>query len=256
MPEVTEYAPGTPSWVDLGTPDMEAAKAFYGRLFGWELADTGEEGGHYQMALKEGKAVAGLGPQQQPGPPYWTTYVSVDSADATAAAVRGAGGTVLMEPMDVLDAGRIAVFADPTGAPFSVWQPGLHLGAQLANEPGTFCWNELETRDPETASAFYSAVFAWKPQTEAEPIPYTQFFRGDASVAGMMDIRGRVPDEVPAHWLVYFTVADCDATVAEAQAAGGSVMVEPVTIPTGRFAIVNDPQGAFFGVIAMTGADG
>jgi predicted enzyme related to lactoylglutathione lyase len=149
MPEKTEYAPGTPSWVDIGT-DVEPAKAFYSSLFKWDCQDAGppEETGGYGFFLRNGKMVAGYGPQQNPGPPFWSTYVSVSDADATAKEAEAAGGTVVMAPMDVMDAGRMAVFQDPQGAFISAWQPSGHKGAQLVNEPGTLCWNELNSRDP------------------------------------------------------------------------------------------------------------
>jgi predicted enzyme related to lactoylglutathione lyase len=253
MAEFTKYDPGTPSWVDIGVHDIEAAVTFYTQLFGWEAEDAGPDSGGYHMLRKNGKFVAGLGPAQDPGPPRWTTYVTVADADATAAAVKDAGGTVLLEPMDVMDAGRMAVFADPTGAVCSIWQPNLHIGSQLANEPGSFTWTELESRDPETAAAFYGAVFGWKAETETEPMPYTQFLLDGKSVAGMMDVTGRVPDEVPNHWMVYFAVDDADATTAATTEAGGQAVVGPMDIPDmGRFAVLTDPQGATFAVIKLS----
>jgi predicted enzyme related to lactoylglutathione lyase len=168
MPEVTEYAPGTPSWVDLASPDPDASRRFYGGLFGWEATDPGpvEESGGYRMLQRDGRNVAGLGPTQAEGQPaVWTTYVSTDDADAIAARVREAGGQVIMEPFDVLGAGRMAVFADPTGAFISVWQPQSHHGADVVDEPGTLCWNELATRDVDAAKRFYAAVFAWQGDT-------------------------------------------------------------------------------------------
>jgi predicted enzyme related to lactoylglutathione lyase len=251
MPEFTSYAPGTPSWVDLGSPDVGAAAAFYGRLFGWEALDAGPDSGGYHMCLLQGKPVAGLGPAQNPGPPYWSTYVTVEDVDATAKAVEAAGGTTLLAPMDVLDAGRMAVFTDATGVPFSTWQPGAHIGAGIANEAGSFCWSELNSRDTEKAAAFYEAVFGWKAETSTEPMQYTQFLLDGRSVAGMLDMTGRVPDDIPAHWLVYFGSDDVDAHVATAREAGGTVYVEPMDIPTGRFAVLGDPQGAFFAVFKM-----
>lgn len=248
MPEMTEYAPGTPSWVDLGSPDVEASKAFYGALFGWEAVDQGPEGGGYHMFELRGRPVAGLGPAMNPGPPYWSTYVTVADADAAAAAVRDAGGVAFLEPMDVLDVGRMAVFADATGVPFSVWQPGKHPGAGLVNEVGAFCWNELNSRDPQAAAAFYGSVFGWEAKADDGMADYSMFLREGSPIAGMIDMRGRVPDEIPAHWLVYFGVADVDATVATAGEADGTVFVPPTEIPNmGRFAVVGDPQGAFFG---------
>jgi uncharacterized protein len=254
MPERSSYAAGTPSWVDIGT-DVEGAKKFYGSLFGWTTQDAGppEETGGYGFFLKNGKVVAGYGPQMNPGPPFWTTYISVDDADATAKKVEAAGGTVVMAPMDVMAAGRMAVFQDPQGAFISAWQPGEHKGAQLANEPGAFCWNELNTRDVAGSSAFYEKAFGWKAVTQTDgPMPYTEFRLGDTTIAGMMDMPPMVPAEVPPHWLVYFAVDDTDATVKQTEKAGGAVRMPPMDIPVGRFAVLADPQGATFAVIRMT----
>jgi predicted enzyme related to lactoylglutathione lyase len=252
---MTEYANGVPSWVDLSSPDVDASVAFYGGLFGWDLQSGGPEAGGYGMFLLRGKMVAGVGPIQDPNqPPVWSTYVNVDDADVTVKAARDVGATVFVEPMDVMDAGRMAIFADPTGAVIGVWQPGMHRGAQLVNEPGTFCWNELNTRDPDKAKAFYADVFGWEAETQTmgEGGPsYTEFKVGGKSVAGMMDIRGRVPDDVPAHWLVYFAVEDTDETVATATRQGGMTFVPATDIPPGRFAVLGDPQGAAFAVIKM-----
>lgn len=251
MSERYGYAPGTPCWVDLGT-DVDGAKSFYGGTFGWEAADAGpvEETGGYGMFRKDGKVVAGYAPKQGPGPPAWTTYVSVAEADATASAVIAAGGTVLVEPMDVMTAGRMAVFSDPEGVAFSVWQPGEHTGAEVVNEPGAFAWNELNTRDLARSLEFYYAVFGWVSEIhEMGTGSYTEIKLAGRSVAGAIDMSGRVPDEVPPHWLVYFMVSDCDTTVARAKELGGSVLVGPLDLPVGRFAVVADPQGAHFAVI-------
>ncbi|HVF74931.1 MAG TPA: VOC family protein [Acidimicrobiales bacterium] len=253
MPAFTEYAPGTPSWVDLASTDLPGSIAFYGALFGWEAADQGPEAGGYTIFMKDGKAVAGLGPQFAEGaPPNWATYVSVADVEAAVGLVREAGGTVFVEPMDVLDAGRMAVCADPTGAGFSLWQPGAHIGAELANEPGAFCWNELNTRDSETAAAFYGAVFGWKGKTSEGGGGYTELQLEGKSIAGMVDITERVPAEVPAHWMTYFGVESCDAAVATVQELGGSLTVGPIDMAgVGRFAVVTDPQGAHFAVFEM-----
>jgi predicted enzyme related to lactoylglutathione lyase len=257
MSERTSYEPGTPSWVDLGSPDLDAAVEFYGALFGWDVAESQspEQTGGYRMAILSGKPVAGMMPLMQEGqPPAWTTYVSVEDADATAAAVKEAGGRVIAEPMDVLDVGRMAVFADPTGAVFSVWQPRAHPGSGLANEPGAFAWNELNTRDPDAAKSFYAAVFGWEPDDHdmGEMGTYTEWKVGDASVGGMMDMRGRVPDQVPANWLVYFAVKDTDAAAEKVKELGGGVAFGPIDIPAGRFAVVHDPHGAMFAVIKLS----
>src|SRR4051812_34112528 len=165
MVEMTDYAPGTPSWVDVSTTDIEAAKAFYGSLFGWESVSYPEMGGYTNFTL-DGKLVCGGVPIQSPGqPPAWSTYVCVADADATARAVGENGGQGAYEPMDVADLGRMAVCIDPTGAFFGLWQPGTHKGAQVVNQPGSFCWNELDTRDIEGAKAFYTKVFPWTAKT-------------------------------------------------------------------------------------------
>ncbi|HZQ27024.1 MAG TPA: VOC family protein [Acidimicrobiales bacterium] len=259
MPEMTGYANGVPSWVDLSSPDIAASAAFYGGLFGWQFQDAGPDAGGYGMFLLRGKMVAGLGPLQDPNqPPAWSTYVNVDDADTTVKTAREEGATVFVEPMDVMDAGRMAIFADPTGAVAGIWQPGQHRGAQLVNEPGAFCWNELNTRDPDRAKAFYAAVFGWEADTQSmgEGGPsYTEFKVGGRSVAGMMDMRGRLPDEAPPHWLVYFAVDDTDQTVATATQQGGMTFMPPMDLPVGRFAVLGDPEGAVFAVIKMQPAE-
>jgi predicted enzyme related to lactoylglutathione lyase len=260
MSEVSEHPPGTPSWIDLGSPDIEATVGFYGGLFGWDVVEgeNPEETGDYRLATLRGKPVAGVMRLMQEGqPPAWSTYVSVDDADEAAEKVRGAGGQVVAEPMDVMDLGRMALFVDPTGAFFGVWQPRSFPGAGIVNETGALSWNELNTRDPDAAKEFYSAVFDW----DARPFEiegggdYTTLHRSgeDHSIGGLMDIRGRVPDEVPANWLVYFAVDDADATAARAGELGGAVAFGPMDIPNvGRFAVIQDPHGATFAVIQNT----
>jgi hypothetical protein len=254
MAEFTEYPPGVPSWVDVSSPDMEASKAFYKALFGWDAQDAGPDFGHYHQFSLRGKLVAGMGPAQDGQPPAWSTYVNVEDADAVMAAVKEAGGSVAFDPMDVADMGRMGFFIDPTGAYTGIWQPGSHKGAQLASETGAFGWNELNTRDPEAAKAFYGAVFGWEATThQVGPTSYTEFRIGDRSVCGMSDMTTmNVPPQVPAHWLVYFGVDDTDAAVATVQANGGSLRVGPMDIPPGRFAIVADPAGAHFAIIKAT----
>lgn len=255
MPQPSTYAPGTPSWVDIGT-DIEGAKAFYGGLFGWTAADAEpvEETGGYGFFFKDGLMVAGYGPQQSPGPPFWSTYVSVADADATAQAVERAGGTVILPPMAVMTAGRMGVFQDPQGAFVSVWEPGDHTGAQVVNEPGAFCWNELQARDVDRAAAFYGDVFGWAPNTHADgPMPYTEFELGGKAIGGMMPMPPMVPATVPSYWLVYFAVEDADASVSTAQSLGATVLMAPMTLPVGRFSVLADPQGATFAVIQLAG---
>jgi predicted enzyme related to lactoylglutathione lyase len=260
MPEVSEYAPGTPSWVDLASPDPDAAANFYGGLFGWDAIETGpvEETGGYRMLQLGGRNVAGLGPTQGEGQPaMWTTYVATDDADSLAAKVRDAGGQVVMEPFDVLGVGRMAVFVDPGGAYFSVWQPQSHHGADLVNEPGALCWNELATRDIDAAKAFYAAVFGWDAETNAYgETSYSEWKLGGRSIGGMIAMNEQWPAEVPPHWMVYFAVDDADAAVGRAQELGGKVAVPPTDTPAGRFAVLNDPHGAVFSVIRLATGDG
>jgi predicted enzyme related to lactoylglutathione lyase len=255
MSERTSYTPGTPSWVDLATPDVDAAAEFYAGLFGWstpERPDSAEMGG-YRRASKDGADVAGMFPLMQEGqPPVWSTYVSVEDADATVAAAKEAGGNVIAEPMDISDFGRMAVFSDPTGAVIGIWQPNAFPGAGRVNETGAFGWNELATRDPEAAKAFYPSVFGWSFDEEdmGEMGTYVMWKAGDALVGGMLDMRGMMPDAIPPHWLTYFGVDDADAAVEKIKELGGELNFGPIDIPVGRFATVNDPFGARFAVLS------
>lgn len=261
MPEVTKYPAGTPSWVDLGSPDPDASASFYSDLFGWTVEDAGpvEETGGYRMCMLRDKYVAGLGPLMGEGqPPSWTTYVSVDDADKTAARVTEAGGQVLVEPMDVMTAGRMAVFMDSVGAAFSIWQPADHIGAQLVNEPGALCWNELTTRDADTAKSFYSQVFdwTWQGMDLGGGTEYWMFQVAGRASGGLMPMVGdEWPADLPSHWMTYFAVDDADASAARVTELGGIVMVPPTDIPPGRFSVVNDPHGAVFTILKLTQAD-
>lgn len=249
MPEFTEYAPGTPCWIDLQTSDVAKSADFYRELFGWERMDLGPEAGGYGFFMKNGKMVGGVGPQMSPGAPIaWSTYVAVTDADAGAAKARQAGGTVIVEPMDVMTAGRMAVLMDPTGAAIGLWQPRDHKGTQLANEPGTWGWSELQTRDLARANAFYEAVFGWKPTPFGDS--YTVFENDGRGIGGSMTMPAEVPAQVPSYWLTYFGVEGTEGAVATVRKHAGTVLVEPMDIPTvGRFAVATDPQGAVFAVI-------
>lgn len=262
MTEMTTYAPGTPCWVDLGSPDLDGSIEFYGSLLGWDVpqSENAELTGGYRIATTRSKSAAGMMPLMQEGqPPAWTTYVSVDDADATAAKVKEAGGQVVAEPMDVMELGRMALFTDPTGAFFGVWQPNEFSGAEVVNEPGAFSWNEVNTRDPEAAKAFYGAVFGWggNDVDMGEAGTYTTWRHPDRaqdgeSIGGLLDMRGRVPDEVPPHWLTYFTIDDLDASLERAQGMGAKLAFGPLELPNGKLAILTDPQGAAFGVYEDT----
>ena len=248
------YGPGVPMWVDLATRDVQASANFYGQLFGWQAEDMGEQAGHYTMFRQDGKMVGAVSPPMSPDtPPVWSTYFQTDDAAATAQKVRGAGGQVMVEPFAVMDQGTMGVFADPAGAAFCVWQPAAHRGAELANTPYSFCWNELHTRDLAATKNFYPRVFDWGVQ--ANPMPeggeYVEWQVNGRSIAGATNMQPGVPAEVPSYWLVYFAVADCDATVSKAQQLGARVMAPCMDIPQGRFAILIDPQGATLGVIRV-----
>jgi len=259
MPDVDQYTPGTPSWVDMSSPDTDASAAFYSALFGWEAGEPGtvEETGGYRMFSLRGRSVAGLGPTRDGGPPpMWTTYITVADADATCAAAAAAGGTVFMQPMDVLEAGRMAVIADPQGAGFAIWQPNLHPGSQVVNEPGSPIWSELAVRDTAPEPAFYAAVFGWTADTTPMGgTAYTTWRLGDHPVGGMIQMDEQWPAEMPPHWMTYFAVEDVDATCAQATSLGATVHVPPREIEgVGRFALIGDPHGAVFSVITMAAA--
>lgn len=252
MVEMTKYTSGTPSWVDVSTPDMEATKTFYGGLFGWEAQTHPEMGGYTNFTMK-GKLICGAAPFMSPDQhPAWGTYISVDDADAITQAIRDNGGQVVAAPMDVTDLGRMALFTDPTGAFFGIWQPGKHTGAQLVNEPGTFGWNELDTRDMDAAKAFYTKVFPWTAKTDGEGADgYTEWQLDGRSVAGGMVMGEQLPADVPPNWLTYFVVTDSDATVAKVHELGGSIMMPGMDTDQGRIAVVADPHGAVFATIQM-----
>jgi predicted enzyme related to lactoylglutathione lyase len=252
--EIESYEHGVPSWVDLGTPDPDRASAFYSELFGWTIEEGPPEAGGYRMCMLRGKPVAGLGPLMNPAaPPSWTTYVTVASADDTAEAVKAAGGQVFMPPMDVLDVGRMAVFADPAGAVFAEWQPGLHKGAGIVNEPNTYCWSELVTTDVAGAKSFYNAVFGWGAESYGEGGPggYTEWKLGERTLGGMMAKPDTMPAQVPPHWMVYFAVDHTDAKLAKITELGGTKIMGPMDIEPGRFAVANDPTGAVFSILKL-----
>lgn len=247
MTEKTSYAPGTPNWVDIGVPDTAAAATFYGGLFGWtfDLAPQPEAGGYGMFSL-DGKYAAGLGPQQNfEMPPFWTVYVSVVDATATAARAQAHGGTIVVDAMDVVDAGRMAVVQDPNGAFISIWQPKNHIGCQVVNEPNSFVWNELATTELIRATDFYTAVFDWGTMDSSEG---SALYTVDGEMVCGAHAAG--PDE-PQGWSVWFAVHDCDASAAKVTELGGSIITPPSDMDFGRGAMVADPAGAVFGIGAM-----
>ena len=277
MLERDGYPPGVPCWVDTRQPDPDAAAAFYGGLFGWEFEDRSPAGSseRYLVAQLRGRDVAGIGsrPEAAPPTPVWSTYVWVESADAAAAQAKDAGGSVLMEPFDVAGAGRMAVLADPSGAGFCVWQAGGSKGSQLVNEPGTWNFSGLNTRDPEGALAFYGALFGWEadsPGTEGDFGAWRKPGYGDFLEQREPGLRRRMADfeapagfedavvwlvpmtpeqfpaDTPPHWSITFAVADADAAAGRVAELGGQVLVPPFDAPWVRMAVVSDPQGAVF----------
>lgn len=273
MPERDGYIPGVPCWVDTSQPDPEAAVSFYGDLFGWEFEDVMPPGsdGKYFIARIRGGNVAAVGsiPEQAPPTAMWNTYVWVESADETALKVSDAGGNVVMEPFDVMDAGRMAVFTDPEGALFCVWQANQNKGAQIVNEHGSVNFNDLNTRDPEGAKSFYGSVFGWQTLQlpggfEMWTLPgYGDYLERDNPelrenmaemdapegfedvVASLVPIGDDQPD-VPPHWNVTFAVDDADAIAAQTTELGGKVLMPPFDAPWVRMTIIADPQGATF----------
>jgi len=273
MPELDRYIPGVPCWIDTSQPDPEAAVAFYRDLFGWDVEDVmpPEAPGDYFIARIRGGDVAGIGGVAEGSPPVatWNSYIWVDSADDTAAKVKDAGATVLMEPFDVMESGRMAVFADPEGAVLCVWQPNQHRGAQVVNEPGSLNFNGLNTRDVDGAKQFYGAVFGWQTLAlDGGALTWTLPGYGDhleslnpgnrermaamGAVKGFEDVVASIlpipadHEDMPAHWTVTFATDDADATAEKASALGGKLLAPPFDAPWVRMTIVADPQGATF----------
>ena len=273
MPERDGYIPGVPCWVDTSQPDPEAAVTFYSGLFGWEFEDVMPPGseGKYFMARIRGGDVAAVGSIPEAAPPMatWNTYVWVESADQTASKVREAGGNVVMEPFDVMDAGRMALFTDPEGAAFCVWQGKDHKGARVVNEHGSLNFNDLNTRDAGGAKSFYGSVFGWQTLEleggfEMWTLPgYGDYLERDNpdlrkqmaeldAPAGFEDVVASlvpIPDDqpqTPPHWGVTFAVDDADAIASKATELGGKLIAPPFDAPWVRMTVIADPQGAIF----------
>ena len=245
--------PGQFCWIDLATSDSEAAKSFYTKLFGWDFEDqpAGPDN-TYTMLRSGGEDIGALYQRDpsMPGPPCWTSYVMVDDLEKSVTRHQELGGAVHMGPYDVMDKGRMAALADPGGAGFCIWQAGTHHGMGKKGEPGAVCWFELMARDVDQSGDFYTELFGWDKETHQMPMPYTVFKADDKEIAGMMNM-DHIPEEIPPHWLIYFSVTDTDAIVASAKELGANVVAEPMDIQeVGRLAVMADPQGAVFAVIA------
>ncbi len=253
----TSYVPGAPVWIDLGSPDIEAATAFYGALFGWEFQSAGPGAGGYGMFTLNGKTVAAIGPLTEEGASSaWTLYFHAVDADATAKAVERAGGTVRIAPDDVFTAGRMAGFTDPTGAQFAVWQPFETSGLDEVTAPNTLCWTELHTTDPDAAKTFYRSVLGWDTQDmPMDGFTYTVTYPSggdeETSQGGIMEISNEMLSSgIKPGWQPSFEVVDCDAVVAKASDQGGGILMPPMDAEgVGRMAVLSDPCGAPFAVI-------
>ena len=261
MAEFTSHAPGTFSWPELATTDQKAGVAFYKALFGWDVNEQPIGPTEvYSMFQVRGKPVGAASTQQpqerQMGvPPHWNSYVTVANVDESAKKAESLGGKVFMPPFDVMDAGRMAVLQDPTGAVFEIWQANRSIGAEILNEPGALCWTELTTTDTKAAEKFYTGLFGWTPKhsTPGSPMEYTEFSVNGQPSIGMMAKPADMPAHIPSYWMPYFQVANCDASSAKVKELGGSIMVGPQDIPnTGRFAVASDPQHAMFAVFQFT----
>lgn len=264
MPIRDSYPPGMPCWVDLGTTDPAAARTFYADLFGWTAdVDPRPEAGGYGQFMKDGQTVAGVGPLMAEGQPTaWAHYIASTDVDASAAAVTEHGGTVLMPPFDVLDAGRMTMFSDPEGAVSGIWQANRHPGAGLVTEPGAWNMSTLATRDAERAATFYEPVFGWKVLRDPEWGDHWELAErigtpDQDAIASLADLNEGFPPQVPAHWQVCFMVADAEGTIARATEAGatthGPLIEMPMNLKMGGLA---DPQGAQFAIIGNGGGPG
>jgi predicted enzyme related to lactoylglutathione lyase len=245
-----------PAWIDLGTNDAAGAREFYATLFGWEInVSPDPQYGGYARALLDGKDVAGIGPTMSPEQPTaWSVYVGTDDIDALSHKVQAAGGHVLAPAFDVGDQGRMAVFADATGAAISAWQP-IAMGGFQTQGSNAFGWAELNARNAGASLAFYHDVFGWDPHTQGVPeAPYTEFEVDGRSIAGATEMSPLAPAAMPNYWLVYFGVDDVDAATAKAVKAGGKEMLAPLDFPGGRMSMVVDPQGAIFGLMHLADA--
>jgi predicted enzyme related to lactoylglutathione lyase len=250
MGKRTSYAPGTFSWVDLATTDPGAAKAFYGAVFGWEAEDSPVgDGIVYTVFSRDGDAVGGLyellEQQRSAGvPPSWLSYVTVESVDDVARRAADLGGTVLSEPMDVMDSGRMAVVGDPTGAVLGLWEPRANIGAGRVNDPGYLCWNDVVTPDPASAAGFYADLFGWDIVEIENAGGYRHIRNRGASNGGLMP--SAMAGNAPPHVLPYFNAGSIDDTARTIDDNGGRLVTEPMQVPAGRFAVAQDPQGATF----------
>ena len=256
MTKVTTNATeGTPNWIDIGVPDVERAKAFYGPLLGWEFADAGPEAGHYNQCLLRGEPIAGMMPNSddQADAYWWGVYFAADDCDTVVERATGLGAEVVIPAMDVMDLGRMAILKDPQGGQFGLWQGRTHPGSRIVNEPGSFVWNELLTRDSESASEFYRTLFGYELEPMEGEMDYVVLRQPDGRYVGGIQgdseiVLGGGKEPVPS-WTTTFAVEDADVAVRTVRGGGGTVEAEPQDSPYGRYASVRDPFGVPFNVM-------
>ncbi|MFN2578378.1 MAG: VOC family protein [Pyrinomonadaceae bacterium] len=250
------HAPGSFCWIELATTDGAGAKKFYSELFGWEAQDDPIGQGMVYTTLKlNGKNAGALyqkgGEEMREVPTHWASYISVTSADETAAKAKALGATVIQGPFDVMEHGRMAIISDPTGAHFCIWQAKQHKGVSVQGETNSLCWNELLTNDTGRAIDFYTKLFGWKTRTDSGATPYSEITNGNEHIGGIMQIQPQM-GPMPPSWVIYIAVEDCDGTAQKATSLGGRQYMPPTDIPNvGRFAVLSDPQGAVFNVIKL-----
>ncbi len=255
MPNIEKNPPGAFSWIELASTDQDSAKAFYSSLFGWTINDQSMgPSGTYTMFQIDGRNIGAAYTMQaeeraEGAPPHWNLYITVESADEAASKAKQLGATIFAPPFDVMDVGRMAVMADPTGAAFCVWQAKKHRGVEITGVDGTLCWADLSTPDREKAQKFYAGLFGWKISAgEKDPSEYLHIQNGEAFIGGIPPTADRDPS-MPAHWLPYIQVNDVDTTAAKAQHNGGKVYLAPMSMEgVGRMAVLADPQGAVFAI--------
>ena len=249
MPIIGLHRPGSFCWIELATNDTAAARAFYTELFGWSVSELSMGGDDvYTFFQKDGRDVAAMHGHTAGAPPNWLSYVAVDNVDRSTAKAKELGGSVVAGPMDVFEAGRMAVLLDNQGAAFAVWQGNQNKGVGVRDETNTLCWNELQARDVDAAKLFYPPLFGWRMKESDE---YTEWHLGENAVGGLL--LSKAPPEAPPFWLPYFAVEDCDAATTQAVSLGGTTVVACMDIDhVGRFSVLTDPQGAVFAVIKLT----
>lgn len=253
--KVQQYQQGQPCWLELATHDWAAGKAFYQALFGWGADDMPMPEGHYTMLQIDGDDIGAMYPMpdnMKSLPTHWTVYFAVDDVSVSAELVKKGGGQVIAGPHAVGDAGSMALCTDPEGSRFALWQGQDHIGIKRAQEPNTLCWVELACRNSDAAKTFYGEVLGYHTKlADMADFEYTEWYVGEQAIGGMMEMTEEWGD-APSHWMNYFAVEDCDASVAKANSLGATVCVPATDIPNvGRFSVLNDPQGGFFSIISL-----